>query len=71
MLITIPPAVLLAAAPVPAAADLLERRSWMRRVQQQRLRCIEAASSPEQLERCAGTGWHHDRGMGGWGCPLW
>ena len=76
------PSMLRAAA---APADLQERRSQLRRLSlqqqaqlEQRLRCLEQASSSADLDRCEsryGPSWHHARDgsadRGGWGCPMW
>lgn len=61
--------------------SLQERRLLMRQVTQQwqsrldqRLRCVNSATSLAELERCertSGGGWHHGSGMGVWGCPMW
>ena len=64
------------AAPPPPGSDLELRRSQLRNlnVQQQnrmeqRLRCINAASSLGELEVCERS--RYTPGMGGWGCPMW
>jgi len=73
---------------LPAGAEPLsfqEQRQLMRQMTQllqgrleQRLRCIDKASTPTQLQDCqraGSTGWPHGAGMGmggmGWGCPMW
>ena len=70
----------------PVSAQLLsfqEQRQLMRQMTQlmqgrmeQRLRCIDQASNPAQLQDCqraGGAGWQRGVGMGnmGWGCPMW
>ena len=68
----------------PVGAEPLsfrEQRQLMRQMTQllqgrleQRLRCIDQASTPAQLQDCqraGAAGWPHGAGMGGMGCPMW
>lgn len=76
-----------AALPPPAAAEPVnssaveQQRALLRRLSQQQqqrleqhLRCIDAAASTVDLDRCARSfapAWHHGMGRGEWGCQPW
>lgn len=59
-----------------AAANLQQRQALMRQLTQQqqaqleqRSRCINQASTLQELERCERG--HPSGAMGGWRCPMW
>jgi hypothetical protein len=64
------------AAPPPPGSDLELRRAQLRNLSEQlqtrleqRLQCVNKASSLTELESCERRSMHP--GMGGWGCPMW